>query len=115
METTISDEIQAGQGLKQLIERADIELRRSFRTRAEGRTWRWTLAPSLVPAATLTVEYEGNSSSRTFSLVELQQPKDLALDAHDLWQDVLLANVRRSRDTILSLLREIEVEQPQGA
>jgi hypothetical protein len=111
MESTIAPEVRANPELRELVERADAEIRQSLRTPAEGRSWSWTMVgPASGP--TLTFSYEGNTSSRTFSAADLRHPRTVAAEAHNLWQDVLLANIRRTRDNILSLVREIEVEEP---
>jgi hypothetical protein len=60
--------------------------------------------------------YEGNASSRAFTIEELGNPRDVLWEARELWADVLLANIRRTGDRIVGLLREVAHEELlQGA
>ena len=115
METTISAEIQADPALRTLVERADAEVRRALRAPADGRAWFWSRNAGPEAGAVLTLTYEGNASNRAFSITELSDAKAVGWESHELWQDVLLANIGRTSDRIVSLLREIEVQQPLQA
>jgi hypothetical protein len=112
MGPTISAEIQADPALRILVERADAEVRQALRAPAEGRTWFWSPSPGPGSGATLTLTYEGNVGSRSFSTAELADPKAVGWESHELWQNVLLANIGRTSERIVSLLREIDVPQP---
>jgi hypothetical protein len=117
VETTISPAIQTDPTLRPLVEQAEVELRQSLRTPAEGRTWAWTVSDGPEPRATLTLAYEGNTSSHTFSMAELRTPGLVGLEGRTLWGDVLVANIRRTRDRVLKLLQEVRDEEGalQGA
>lgn len=114
MGTTISPDLHADPTLLRAVERAEAAVHDGLGGPIEGRTWSWGLAPSR--HVQLTMSYDGNTSSRTFTLEQLANPRDVVWEARELWADVLLSNIRRTSDRIVGLLREMAHEELlQGA
>jgi|SRR5947209_20266712 len=114
MESTISPDLGVDDRLRAAVERADAALLGQLRGPIGGRSWQWL--PAGNGSALLVMSYEGNTSSRSFTLEELERPGDVVWAARDLWADVLVANIRRTGDQIVGLLREVAHDELlQGA
>lgn len=100
---------------REAVFHAEKLLAESFRTSAEGRSWHWE-ASDEADVVRLVMEYSGNRKSRTFGVGEISSSRDWVWKVHDLWQDVLLANVRKTSNAIIEILREMQREEIlQGA
>ena len=106
-------ELLAEPNLKNYILDSDAAIRAEFTRPAEGRTWSWQTANGAEngSGATLTMDYEGNSLSHYFAADELRKPTNVLWQAHLLWQNLLLANIRRSAKNIANVLAEIKQER----
>ena len=113
MTNAIDHTLLAEPNLKNSVLEADAALRAEFTRPAEGRTWSWQSANGAGngSGATLTMDYEGNSLSHYFAADELRKPTNVLWQAHLLWQNLLLANIRRSAKNIANVLAEIEQER----
>ena len=110
MQSTIAPELGSNEELLGVVEKADSALRQSIRAPIEGLSWIWTSTDESQAGTKLTVTYEGNSDSRIFTLQELESERDVVWKARDLWENVVLANIRRTSDRIIDILHEFEPE-----
>jgi len=95
--------------LREAVVHAEKLLADSFRAPAEGRTWRWEASnePTVVK---FVMEYSGNKAIANFEFGELLSGQAWVWKAHDLWQDVVLANIRKTSNNIVEILREMKEE-----
>lgn len=110
MQSSIAPELGSNVQLLGVIEKADAALRQYIHAPIEGLTGIWTPAADGQEGTKLTVSYGENSDSRTFTLQELESQRDVVWKARDLWENVVLANIRRTSDRIIDILHEFEPE-----
>ena len=109
MAENIDPRILQNDRLREAVVQAERFLTDSSRAPAEGRSWRWEASdePTVVK---LVMEYFGNQASANFEVGELMTRQAWIWQARDLWQDLLVANVRKTRDAIVAILHEMHQE-----
>jgi len=109
MAENIDPRILQNDRLREAVVHAEKLLSDTFRAPAEGRSWRWEASNEPI-VVKLVMEYFGNQGNANFEVRELMSRQTWIWQARDLWQDLLVANVRKTRDAIVEILQEMKQE-----